>query len=286
MVVGKIAVIGAGLMGGGITQTVAQAGFNVINIDISDSQLTLTQSKLEQSLGKLVSKGKITAETREEIKRKISYSNDFHTAREVELVIEAVPEKIELKKNIFEQLDNIVQKDTIIVSNTSGLSISEMASVTRRPAQVMGVHFFYPAPVMKLVELIRGVETSDHTYTVVSEFVEKINKIPVEAKETPGFLVNRILVPMMNEGAFCVMEGAKPEDVDKAMKLGGNLPMGPLELADFVGLDVMLATMEGLYEGFGDSKYRPCPLIKTLVKAGHLGQKTGKGFYAYPKQSN
>lgn len=175
----------------------------------------------------------------------------------------------------------MADNNAIIVSNTSGLSISEMASVTNRADKIMGVHFFYPAPIMKLVELIRGIGTSDETFDSVKEFSVKINKIPVEAPELPGFLVNRILVPMMNEGAFCVMEGAKPEDVDKAMKFGANLPMGPLELADFVGLDVMLATMEGLYEGFSDSKYRPCPFIKTLVKAGHLGRKSGKGFYNY-----
>ncbi len=281
MEIKKVAVVGAGLMGSGIAQTVAQAGIEVINIDISNEQIKNARDKIAANLDKLLQKGKMTFETINNILDKLSYSNSYEGVKGANLIIEAVPEKMDLKKKVFSELDKLADENTIIVSNTSGLSISEMASVTTRVDKIMGVHFFYPAPIMKLVELIRGLGTSDETFNIVKEFSLKINKEPVEAPELPGFLVNRILVPMMNEGAFCVMEGAKPEDVDKAMKLGANLPMGPLELADFVGLDVMLATMEGLYQGFADSKYRPCPLIKTLVNAGHLGRKSGKGFYEY-----
>ena len=281
MEIKKVAVIGAGLMGGGISQNVAQAGFETINIDIAVEQLETAKIRVVKSLERLVKKDKITKEDSEGILNRIQYSNNFEDVKEVDLVIEAVPENMDLKKKIFATLDSHAKPESILVSNTSGLSISEMASVTKRPQNVMGVHFFYPAPVMKLVELIRGISTSDSTYEITREFVISINKEPVDAPELPGFLVNRILVPLMNEGAFCVMEGSKPEDVDKSMKLGANHPMGPLELADFVGLDVMLATMEGLYKGFNDSKYRPCPLIRTLVNAGHLGRKSGKGFYDY-----
>ena len=186
-----------------------------------------------------------------------------------------------IKIPFFEQLDKLADPETLIVSNTSGLSISEIAAATNRPDKVMGVHFFYPAPVMKLVELIRGIATADETYHKVKEFAIAIKKTVVDAPEYPGFIVNRVLVPMQNEAAFMVMEGCKPEDVDNAMKLGCNFPMGPLELTDFVGVDVMLATMTGLYNGFHDSKYRPCPLLETMVKAGHLGRKSGQGFYKY-----
>lgn len=281
MKIKKVAVIGAGLMGSGISQTVAQAGIGAINLDVVPEQLKRAKDKVSAGLKRLIQKGKMTEEAVNGILEKIDYSDRFEAVQGTDLIIEAVPEDIILKKKVFGELDQLADPDTIIVSNTSGLSISEMASVTRRPEKVMGVHFFYPAPIMKLVELIRGLSTSDDTYNVVRDFSVIIKKEPVDAPELPGFLVNRILVPLMNEGAFCVMEGSKPENVDKAMKLGANHPMGPLELADFVGLDVMLATMEGLYEGFRDSKYRPCPLIRTLVKAGHLGKKSGKGFYDY-----
>lgn len=283
MDVRKVAVIGAGLMGSGIALTVAQSGIEVINIDIFSNQIKTAQGKVTANLNKLVSKGKITKDYADSVLKRMSYSDSYEDVKGVDIIIEAVPEKIELKKKVFAELDIVADKNTLIISNTSGLSISQMASVTKRGDKVMGVHFFYPAPIMKLVELIRGIETSEETYSTVRGFALSIKKEPVDAPELPGFLVNRILVPMMNEGAFCVMEGSKPEDVDKAMKLGANLPMGPLELADFVGLDVMLATMEGLYEGFSDSKYRPCPLISTLVSAGHLGRKSGKGFYDYTK---
>ena len=225
-------------------------------------------------------------EKKEEILCRLTYSGSFEDVKGAAIVIEAVPEKIEIKKDTFRKVDEAADADTLIVSNTSGLSISEIASVTNRPDKVMGVHFFYPAPVMKLVELVRGLVTSNETYEKVKEFAGQIGKTTVDAPEYPGFMVNRILVPMQNEAAFMVMEGSRPEDVDNAMKLGCNHPMGPIELTDFVGIDTMLATMTGLYNGFHDSKYRPCPLLETMVKAGHLGKKTGQGFYKYDEKGN
>lgn len=225
----------------------------------------------------------MTDEQKNEILGKITYSSRIEDVEDASIIIEAVPEKIELKKSVFQTIDKAADEKAVIVSNTSGLSISEMAAVTNRPHKVMGVHFFYPAPVMKLVELVRGLATDDDTYHKVKDFVTSIGKTVVDAPEYPGFIVNRILVPMQNEAAYMVMEGCRPEDVDTAMKLGANHPMGPLELTDFVGVDVMLATMTGLYNGFHDSKYRPCPLLETMVKAGRLGRKTGRGFYEYNK---
>lgn len=279
----KVAVIGAGLMGGGIAQTCAQAGYEVTNIDVYEPALEKAKANIEKLFAKKVAKGTMTEQEKKAVMGRLTYSSNMEDVKGAALVIEAVPEKIDLKKNIFEQVDKLADPETIIVSNTSGLSISEMASVTMRPDKVMGVHFFYPAPVMKLVELIRGIATDDDTYNKVKEFAATIKKTVVDAPEYPGFIVNRILVPMQNEAAFMVMEGCSPEDVDTAMKLGCNFPMGPLELTDFVGVDIMLGTMKGLYEGFHDSKYRPCPLLETMVKAGHLGRKSGQGFYKYDK---
>lgn len=279
----KVAVIGAGLMGGGIAQTCAQAGHDVTNIDVFEPALEKAKTNIEKLFEKKIAKGSMTEETRDEILSRLAYSSKMEDVKDAELIIEAVPEKIELKKSIFEQVDKLANPDAIIVSNTSGLSVSEMAAATMRPNKVMGVHFFYPAPVMKLVELVRGIATDDDTYEKVKEFTASIKKTTVDAPEYPGFMVNRILVPMQNEAAFMVMEGCSPEDVDTAMKLGCNFPMGPLELTDFVGVDIMLGTMKGLYEGFRDSKYRPCPLLETMVKAGRLGRKAGQGFYKYDK---
>ncbi len=243
--------------------------------------LEKAEDNLNTLFDKKVQKGKMTEEEKCEILGRISYSSTYEDVKGAYLIVEAVPEKIDIKKETFANLDQYADEETILVSNTSGLSISEIAAATKRPHKVMGVHFFYPAPVMKLAELIRGLATSDDTYRTVSEFTGRIKKTIVDAPEFPGFMVNRILVPMQNEAAFMVMEGCRPEDVDNAMKLGANHPMGPLELTDFVGVDVMLATMTGLYEGFHDSKYRPCPLLETMVKAGHLGRKSGRGFYKY-----
>ena len=277
----KIAVIGAGLMGSGIAQTCAQAGYEVKNIDVFEPAIEKAKENIEKIFVKKIAKGKITEAEKAEVLERLTYSSHMEDVKGADLIIEAVPEKIDLKKSVFEQLDKLADPETLIVSNTSGLSISEIAAATNRPDKVMGVHFFYPAPVMKLVELIRGIATADETYHKVKEFATAIKKTVVDAPEYPGFIVNRVLVPIHNEAAFMVMEGCKPEDVDNAMKLGCNFPMGPLELTDFVGVDVMLATMTGLYNGFHDSKYRPCPLLETMVKAGHLGRKSGQGFYKY-----
>ena len=279
----KISVIGAGLMGSGIAQTCAQAGYEVVNIDVFEPAIEKAKTNIEKLFARKIEKGSMTEDEKEKILSKIAYSSQMEAVKGSAIVVEAVPEKIDLKKTVFEQLDKIADADAILVSNTSGLSISEMAAATMRPHKVMGVHFFYPAPVMKLAELIRGIATDEDTYNKVREFAVSLGKTVVDAPEYPGFIVNRILVPMQNEAAFMVMEGCKPEDVDNAMKLGANHPMGPLELTDFVGVDVMLATMTGLYNGFHDSKYRPCPLLETMVKAGHLGRKSGQGFYKYNK---
>ncbi|SPT69031.1 3-hydroxyacyl-CoA dehydrogenase family protein [Anaerobiospirillum thomasii] len=276
-----IAVIGAGLMGSGIALTCALANYDVINIDNSEKSLENAKDTLNALLNKKVAKGKMHNDEKLELLRKIDFSSDFSKIKDASIIIEAVPENIDIKKSVFITIDEMSSRDSILISNTSGLSISEIASVTKRPDQVIGAHFFYPAPVMKLVELVRGLVTSDETYTRAKDFIVSLGKETVDAPELPGFIVNRILVPMQNEAAFMVMEGCKPEDVDKAMKLGTNMPMGPLELTDFVGIDVMLATMKGLYNGFRDSKYRPCPILETMVKAGHLGRKSGKGFYNY-----
>lgn len=277
----KVAVIGAGLMGSGIALTCAQANYKVINLDSQEFALEKAQSVINNLLDKKIAKGKMSAKDKDNILQNLCYSSDFSLLKDTDFIIEAVPENIDIKKAVFKTIDENSSKDAILISNTSGLSISEIASVTLRPDKVIGAHFFYPAPVMKLVELIKGLATSTETYNKVKDFIISLGKETVDAPELPGFIVNRVLVPMQNEAAFMVMEGCKPEDVDKAMKLGTNMPMGPLELTDFVGIDVMLATMKGLYEGFHDSKYRPCPLLETMVKAGYLGRKSGKGFYNY-----
>lgn len=277
----KVAVIGAGLMGCGIAQTCAQAEHDVINVDLSEKAIEKAKGTLKKLFEAKVAKGKISFEQMNEVLGRIEFSSKFEDVKGCEIIIEAVPENIQIKKDVFSKLDQVADKNTILISNTSGLSISEIAVSTNRPNKVMGVHFFYPAPVMKLVELIRGIATDNSTYETAKNFAIDIGKQVVDAPEYPGFIVNRVLVPMQNEAAFLVMEGCKPEDVDNAMKLGANFPMGPLELTDFVGIDVMLATMNGLYNGFKDSKYRPCPLLENMVKAGHLGRKTGRGFYKY-----
>lgn len=276
-----IAVIGSGLMGTGIAQTCAQAGFPVVNIDISETALKKGEDAVRKLFEKKIQTGKLSVEEAGAVTDRITYSSSFEEVSGASVVIEAVPENIEIKKETFRNLDKYTDNDAVLLTNTSGLSISEIASVTSRPWQVMGLHFFYPAPVMKLVEVIRGIATSEEVYRKVRAFALALGKEPVDAPEYPGFLVNRMLVPMQNEAAFLVMEGCSPEDVDRAMKLGANHPMGPLELTDLVGIDTMLSTMNGLYQGFKDSKYRPCPLLENMVKAGRLGRKTGQGFYKY-----
>ena len=276
-----VGVLGAGLMGAGIAEVTARGGYRVLLVDVSGKALEKAKGRIKASLDKSVEKGQLQAPVAQDILARIWTSESCDELASAEFVIEAVYENMPVKKEAFKKLDAITRPEVILASNTSGLPITEIASVTKRPDKVMGLHFFYPVPRMKLVEMIRGLATSDETYKECRAFVEKIDKTPVLAQDYPGFIVNRLLLPMLNEAVFLVMEGAKPEDVDAAMKLGCNHQMGPLELLDFVGLDVALATMMGLYENLRDSKYRPCPLFVKMVEAGWLGRKTGRGFYKY-----
>lgn len=277
----KIGIVGSGLMGSGIAEVSSQAGFDVVVFDSSEAQLEKARQRIEKDMKRLTDKGKITAETGSAVLARVTYSTDIQILADASIVVEAVYENLAVKKDIFRQVEAVVTPEAILLSNTSALAISAIFSGLEKPGRAMGMHFFHPVPVMKLVELIPGSYTSAETLTAAREWSEAIGKVPVLAKEYPGFIVNRILVPMMNEAAFLVMEGVDPKDVDQAMKLGANLPMGPLELADFVGIDIMVATMRGLYEGFMDSKYRPCPLLVNMVSAGLLGRKSGRGFYTY-----
>ncbi len=278
----KIAVIGAGTMGSGIAQVVAEAGYEVILRDIEEEMLDKAVTRIAGGLNRLVQKERITEDEKNNILDRVTTTKKIDSIRDVDLVIEAATEKMEMKKKIFRQLDEVCQKKTILASNTSALSITELASVTSRPEKVLGVHFFNPAPIMKLVELIRGLTTSEEVFAEVKVFIEKISKKPVEVNESPGFIVNRLLIPMINEAAFLLGEKiALAEDIDSAMKLGANHPIGPLALGDLIGLDVCLAIMETLYQDFADSKYRPAPLLRKKVRAGQLGRKSGEGFYTY-----
>lgn len=278
----KIFVLGAGTMGAGIVQAFAQKGYEVIVRDIKQEFVDRGLAGINKNLSKLVAKGKITEEVKEEVLSRISGTTDMNLAADCDLVVEAAVENMDIKKQIFAELDTICKEEAILASNTSSLSITEVAAATKRPDKVIGMHFFNPAPVMKLVEVIRGMATSQETFDKVKELSESIGKTPVEVAEAPGFVVNRILIPMINEAAEILSEGiASAEDIDTSMKLGANHPMGPLALGDLIGLDVCLAIMDVLYKETGDSKYRASTLLRKYVRAGWLGRKSGRGFHQY-----
>lgn len=277
-----IGVIGAGQMGNGIAQVAAVAGFNVHLNDLSKDALDRAQASIKNSLEKLVSRDKITADERDQALARISTTDSIDDLAGCDLVIEAIVENEKIKLELFKKLDEITAPHAILASNTSSISITRIAAATKRPNQVIGMHFMNPVPIMKLVEIIRGLATDDATYDAVCAVSEKMAKTTVLAQDYPGFIVNRILMPMINEAVYTLMEGVgSVEDIDTAMKLGTNQPMGPLTLADFIGLDTCLAILEVLHEGLGDPKYRPCPLLRKYVDAGWVGRKSGRGFYTY-----
>ncbi|TDJ05513.1 MAG: 3-hydroxybutyryl-CoA dehydrogenase [Deltaproteobacteria bacterium] len=278
----KVGIAGSGTMGSGIAQLVAASGYRVVLIDLNDGLLKKAVSRIEKNLLRLVEKDKITKKIKQQIVSRIITSTNLEELGDCDLVIEAVSENINIKKQLFEKLDTILKKGCIIASNTSTLPIIQLAMITNRPENVVGIHFFNPAPVMKLVEIIKSLTTSDQTVQKAKEFTLSLGKDPVITKDRPGFIVNRILLPMLNEAVFALEEGmGTAQDIDKAMKLGTNHPMGPLELIDLIGLDVILDILDVLFEEFKDPKYRACPLLRQMVRAGHLGRKSGRGFHDY-----
>ncbi len=278
----KVAVIGAGTMGNGIVQTFANHGTRVLMIDTAEDALARGVATIEKSLGRMVKKERITESDAKAVLSRVKTATDISAITSEALVVEAVVERSDVKASIFSKLDELCPASTILATNTSSISITEIAANTKRPDQVIGMHFMNPVPIMKLVEVIRGQATSDETTAKVVACSEAIGKVPVEANDYPGFVSNRVLMPMINEAVYCLMEGgATKEGIDTVMKLGMAHPMGPLALGDLIGLDVCLDIMEVLHSGLGDSKYRPCPLLRRMVAAGHLGRKTGQGFYEY-----
>lgn len=282
MSIEKVMVIGAGQMGGGIAQVMAAAGRKVYLNDVDAKIVANRLEFIEKLLTKDVAKGKISEEQKKATLENLISSTDQKDAADCDLVVEAIVENMDIKAKVFSNLDQICKPSCILASNTSSLPITEIAAHTKRPEKVIGMHFMNPVPVMKLVEIIRGLATSDETYEAIREESLALGKTPVEVRDVPGFISNRVLEVMVNEAIYCLYEGvATPEDIDAVMKLGMNHPMGPLQLADFIGLDTVLAIMETMYEGYGDCKYRPCPLLRQYVKAGWLGKKSGRGFYKY-----
>jgi len=281
-VIETVGVIGAGTMGNGIAQVFAQSGFSVRLVDVAQPMLDRARATIEKSLSKFVEKGKLTAAQRDASLGRLSTATRVDQLSDADYVVEAIVEDADAKCALFTSLDAVVRQGVILASNTSSISITLLGAATKRPDRVLGMHFMNPVPLMTLVEMIRGQATSDDTMKTASELCARLGKTPVEAADYPGFIANRILMPMINEAIFAVMEGVgTPDAIDAVMKLGMNHPMGPLTLADFIGLDVCLAILDVLHEGLGDPKYRPCPLLRRMVAAGHLGRKSGRGFYTY-----
>ncbi|MFD2680789.1 3-hydroxybutyryl-CoA dehydrogenase [Bacillus seohaeanensis] len=282
MQINKVMVIGAGQMGSGIAQVCAQAGYDVLLNDLKEELVEKGLAGITKNLTRSVTKGRMTDEEKQNVLGRLTATTNIQDAQNVDIVIEAAVENMDIKTKIFTQLDEITPEHTILATNTSSLPITEIAAATKRPEKVIGMHFMNPVPVMKLVEIIRGLATADEVYKAIEDMTKTLNKVPVEVEDFPGFVANRILMPMINEAVYTLYEGvSSKEEIDEVMKLGMNHPMGPLTLADFIGLDTCLYIMETLHEGFGDDKYRPCPLLRKYVKAGWLGKKTGRGFYTY-----
>ncbi len=279
----KVTVIGSGTMGNGIAQVFASCGFDVTVVDLKQEFLDRAFSNITKSLERIVKKGALSEDDKNSTLKNIKTSTDLDSAKESQLVIEAVTENLEVKLDIFRRLEAACPPEVVFASNTSSLPITQLAASTKRPDKFIGMHFMNPVPMMKLIELIRGIATSDETYALISDLSRKLGKTPVEVNDFPGFIANRILMPMINEAIYAHMEGVGTvQAIDEVMRLGMNHPMGPLQLADFIGLDVCLSILEVMHSGLGDPKYRPCPLLRKMVQAGYLGRKSGHGFYTYP----